>query len=66
MKQNIHNNQEAESHLLKLQEAMTALDRERSRTVTRRSELVTEFRAQYKGFQWDLVLPSSQNGAGVF
>jgi hypothetical protein len=47
---------EAEGQLLRFQEARSAVERDRSRTFTRRSELATTLRSRYAGFAWGLVL----------
>jgi hypothetical protein len=56
-KQSIDQDQETQSHLTRLQEMVTTLNRDIADVITKRSELVTSYRAKYPKFAWNELLP---------
>ncbi len=50
---------QTESHLMHLQEVVAAFERDKSQTITKRSELITSFGAKYPGYPWNSLLPAT-------
>jgi hypothetical protein len=57
LKQKIELDKALQSHHATLQKLVANLEHYRGEVVTKRSELVTSYRAQFPEFEWDLVLP---------
>jgi MFS superfamily sulfate permease-like transporter len=57
-------NDELQSHVANLQKVVAEFDHYRGEVVTKRSELVTAYRAKYPQYDWSSVLPSEEQAAG--
>jgi hypothetical protein len=57
LKQDIDRNQEAQTHLGRLEDAVTSLKQDVGATVTERSELVSTYKEKYSRLPWDDILP---------
>jgi MFS superfamily sulfate permease-like transporter len=57
-------NEELQSHYASLQKVVAEFDHYRGEVVTKRSELVTAYRAKYPQYDWSSVLPSEEQAAG--
>ena len=55
----IGQDQETQSHYARFQEAVVTLNRDIADVITKRSELVTSYRAKYPKFAWSELLPAS-------
>lgn len=58
-KQEINQDQEIQSHLTHLQEAVAVLNHDVADAITKRSELVTSCRAKHPQFAWKELLPAA-------
>jgi Cu/Ag efflux protein CusF len=56
-------NEELQSHYANLQKVVAELEHYRGEVVTKRSELVTAYRAKYPQYEWSSVLPSEVQAA---
>jgi hypothetical protein len=58
-KQAIDKDQETQSHLTHLEEAVAIFKHDIADVITKRSELVTSYRAKFPKFEWNELLPAS-------
>jgi hypothetical protein len=57
-KRDVQRNQETQSHLARLEGAVTTFKHDAADMVTERSELVTEYNAKYPKLLWNQLLPA--------
>jgi hypothetical protein len=57
IKENINRNQETQTHLGRLEDAVTNLKQDVGAAVTERSELVSTYKEKYSRLPWDDILP---------